>query len=263
MINKKVIRKYVEYIHTKIVLLWEQKVFRYKGVRVKYMLKKEKDANTLAIVFSACTRVGLRARYNYVRTLNGLHCNRLYILDDYAKDHRGSYYIGGNFKFDEEAATRVLIQKVMGDLKPTKVVCCGSSKGGYAALNFGVEIPNSIMIVGAPQYFLMTYLLESDNMDTLEHILGERNEEKDEVLESYLRKKLQNNSNIDTQTVYLHYSDKEHTYKEHIVHMVKDMEEAGYYIEKDVAGYTNHSDVSYHFPDFLKKHLKSVIEQAK
>ena len=45
--------------------------------------------------------------------------------------------------------------------------------------------------------------------------------------------------------------------------MLKDMEEAGYRIEKDVADYTNHSDVSYHFPDFLKMHMKAVIEQTK
>lgn len=260
MINKKVIRKYVEYIHTKIVLLWEQRVFHHKGVRVKYMLKKEKDADTLVIVFSACTRAGLKARYNYVRTLNGLHCNRLYILDDYAKDHRGSYYIGGNFKFDEEAATRALIQKIMDDLKPAKVVCCGSSKGGYAALNFGVEIPNSVMIVGAPQYFLVTYLL-AGNIETLNHILGERTAEKEEVVEYYLRNKLLGNPNIKTQKVYLHYSDKEHTYEEHIMHMVKDMEEAGYCLEKDVASYTNHSDVSYHFPEFLKEKVNETIKQ--
>lgn len=260
MINKKVIRKYVEYIHTKIVLLWEQRVFHHKGVREKYMLKKEKDADTLVIVFSACTRAGLKARYNYVRTLNGLHCNRLYILDDYAKDHRGSYYIGGNFKFDEEVATRALIQKIMDDLKPAKVVCCGSSKGGYAALNFGVEIPNSVMIVGAPQYFLVTYLL-AGNIETLNHILGERTAEKEEVVEYYLRNKLLGNPNIKTQKVYLHYSNKEHTYEEHIKHMVKDMEEAGYCLEKDVADYANHSDVSYHFPEFLKSKVNDVVNQ--
>lgn len=260
MINRKVIKKYVEYFHTKLVLLWEQKVFHHKGVRVKYLLKKEKNADTLVVIFSACTRAGLRARYNYVRTLNGLTCNRLYILDDYAKDHRGSYYIGGNFKFDEETATRALIQKVMEELKPVKVVCCGSSKGGYAALNFGVEIPNSVMIVGAPQYFLTTYLL-AGNMETLNHILGEHTEEKKKVIEHYLQNKLLKNPNVKTQKVFLHYSDKEHTYEEHITHMLKDMENAGYYIEKDVADYKNHSDVSYHFPDYLKKNVKVVIEQ--
>lgn len=263
MINRKVVRKYVEYLHTKLVLLREQRVFHYKGVKVKYILREVRDADTLVVVFSACTRKGLRARYNYVKTLNGLQCNRLYILDDYAKDHRGSYYIGGNFKFDEEEAVGALLQKIMTELKPRKTVFCGSSKGGYAALNFGTQIPKAIMIVGAPQYFLTSYLLESGNLDALEHILGERNKEKDETLEFYLRNKLRNNSNRESQRIYLHFSDREHTYKEHIVHLLKDLEEAGYHVEKDVAGYTNHSDVSYHFPEFLKNRVKAVIEQRE
>lgn len=259
MINKKVIRKYVEYFHTKLVLLWEQKVFKHEGVKVKYMLKEQKDADTLAIVFSACTRKGLKARYNYVKTLNGMKCSRLYILDDYAKDHRGSYYIGGNFKFDEEAATRELIKKKIQELGPKKVAFCGSSKGGYAALNFGLEFPDSVMIVGGPQYFLTTYLLNS-NMDTYEHIMGEPSEEKDRIIEFRLRNKLKENSYIKTQKVYLHFSDKEHTYGEHIVHMLKDMEENGYKVEKDVADYENHSDISYYFPDFLKKYIKKLVD---
>jgi len=257
---KRIVRKYREYLYTKIKILKEQKIFRYKGVKVKYILKEADGADTLAVVFSACTRKGLRARYNYVKTLDGMKCNRLYILDDYAKDHRGSYYIGGNFKFDEEAATRALIQKMMEDLKPVKIVFCGSSKGGYAALNFGTEFPNAIMIVGAPQYFLKTYLLEHKNFHTIKHILGERTEEKDTVLEFYLKNKLRKNKNIQSQTVYFHFSDKEHTYEEHIVHMLKDMEEMDYRVAKDIANYTNHSDVSYYFPDFLKKNLATIIE---
>ena len=80
MINKKVIRKYVEYFHTKLVLLREQKVFKHEGVKVKYILKEHKNADTLAIVFSACTRKGLKARYNYVKTLNGMNCQRPTLL---------------------------------------------------------------------------------------------------------------------------------------------------------------------------------------
>ena len=77
MIDKarRVIRKYVEFIITKIRILWEQKIFRHEDVTVKYILKKKKTADTLVIVFSACTRKGLKARYNYVKTLNNLNCN--------------------------------------------------------------------------------------------------------------------------------------------------------------------------------------------
>lgn len=264
MIDKarRIVRKYVEFIITKVKILWEQRVFIHEDVKVKYILKQKENTDTLAIVFSACTRKGLRARYNYVKTLNGLNCNRLYILDDYAEDHRGSYYMGENFKFNEEKATKALIHKIIADTNPKKIVFCGSSKGGYAAMNFGMDFPNSIMVVGAPQYYLTSYLLDSENLFTLQHILGERSVEKDNVLEYYLRDKIKKNPNKDSQIVYLHFSDKEHTYEEHIKHMIKDMEDNGYRLEADVASYTNHSDLSYYFPDFLKKHIKDIIEQS-
>mgnify|MGYP003302966183 CR=1 FL=1 len=145
---RKIIRKYVEFIVTKIRIIWEQRIFFHDDVKVKYILKKKKGVDFLVIVFSACTRNGLKARYNYVKTLNNMKCNRLYILDDYAKDQRGSYYIGRDFKFNEEVAVEALIRKVISDIQPQKVIFCGSSKGGYAALNFGMKFPNSYMLVG-------------------------------------------------------------------------------------------------------------------
>ncbi len=260
MIDKarRVIRKYVEFIITKIRILWEQKIFRYEDVTVKYILKKKKNADSLVIVFSACTRKGLKARYNYVKTLNNLNCNRLYILDDYAKDHRGSYYMGRDFKFNEEVAVTELINKVITDLQPATTIYCGSSKGGYAALNFGMKFNDSHMIIGGPQYFLTDYLKQG-NEYTLEHIIGEATPEKEQKLNVYLREKIQGNDKKSTQKIYLHYSDKEHTYEEHIKDMLADLKSCGYYVEEDVADYANHSDISYYFPDFLRKQITEII----
>lgn len=256
---RRIVRKYVEFIITKVRILWEQRHFTHQGVDVKYILKECKEADTLVVIFSACTRKGLKARYNYVKTLNGLNCNRLYILDDYAEDHRGSYYMGKNFQFTEETAVKELIQQMIRKMNPTKTIFCGSSKGGYAALNFGLEFAGAHMIIGAPQYFLTSYLVDSENLFTLQHILGERNAEKDEKLEYYLREKIRNNKYVDSQQIYLHFSNQEHTYEEHIKHMLEDMEAVGCHLIKDVADYTNHSDLSYYFPDFLKKHVKEII----
>ena len=85
---KRIIRKYYEFLVTKFKILHEQKIFGYENVKVKYMLKEDDEADTLIIVFSACTRKGLKARYNYVKTLDGIPSNRLYILDYYAKNQR-------------------------------------------------------------------------------------------------------------------------------------------------------------------------------
>lgn len=256
---RRVIRKYFEFIVTKIKILWEQRVFVHEDVAVKYILKEKKETETLVVVFSACTRKGLKARYNYVRTLNGLNCSRLYILDDYAKDHRGSYYMGKDFRFNEEDAVERLISNVIGKTDPKKIVFCGSSKGGYAALNFGMKFKDSHMVVGAPQYFLYTYLEASKNLDTLIHIIKDKEPEKCEKLDYYLREKIVNNPYRKSQRIYIHYSDREHTYKEHICHMLKDLSDNGYYIESDIAEYENHSDISYYFPDFLRKMIQNVI----
>ena len=264
MIDKarRIIRKYIEYITTKVRLLWEQKVFIHDGVRLKYILKKNADSNVLVVVFSACTRKGLKARYNYVKTLNGLKCNKLYILDDFGADHRGSYYMGYHFDFKEESATKALIQEIADELQLAKLIFCGSSKGGYAALNFGSMFQDSVMVVGAPQYYLTSYLIDSGNLDSLNHIMGERTLEKEEKLQYYLRDKLSSNPYIASQLIYMHFSDKEHTYEEHIRYLLEDLEQYGYRVEKDVADYQNHSDISFYFPDFLRAHISRLIEEV-
>lgn len=255
---RRVVRKYVEFVITKIRIIWEQRTFYYRDVKVKYILKRKKSTDSLVIVFSACTRKGLKARYNYVKTLDGLGCNRLYILDDYARDHRGSYYMGHDFKFNEETAVEELIKKVITELNPKKTVFCGSSKGGYAALNFGIKFDDSYMVVGGPQYFLASYL-RNGNEYALEHIVGERTPDKEEKLDTYLREKLQNNDKRNSQKIYIHYSNKEHTYEEHIKAMLADLKSGGYDVSEDVADYANHSDIAYYFPDFLKKQITDII----
>lgn len=104
-------KKLGEYMMTKLRLLRDQKKYRSRGVTLKYMLDRV-DSRDLIIVFSSCTRKGIRARYNYVRTLKEVPCNKLFLLDDFASDHRGSFYLGSNMKFEEAVVVRELIDRV-------------------------------------------------------------------------------------------------------------------------------------------------------
>lgn len=255
----RIVRKYVEYIITRGALFLKERVFNYEEIRLKYILRRNKQSNILVVVFSACTRKGLKARYNYYRSLASVSCNQLFILDDFADDHRGSYYMGDNRSFSEEKSTIALIHKVQKEVKGTRVILCGSSKGGYAALNFGLQIPNSIIISGGPQYYLDTYLRKSDNIDCLFHIVGSLKEEDTIFLDSYLKNRITQNKYIDTQVIYLHYSINDHTYTEHIQFLLSDLEHNGYTVLSDVAEYTNHSDISLYFPDFLVNTINSII----
>lgn len=256
---RKKIHKYYEFFLTKMKLLWNQKKFSSDGVVLKYMLKKN-DSDCLAVVFSSCTRKGLKARYNYVRTMQAVSCNQLFILDDFAADHRGGYYIGSDMNFNEERATIALIDKVISECGAQKVIFCGSSKGGWASLNFGLQYPNAYIVCGGPQYHLGDYLVASGNELTLQHIVGTVSDEKKEMLNHYLEQKIQQDPYADTQMIYIHYSNCEHTYEEHIRDLLEELGKTQIAISQDVQEYRNHSDISLYFPDYLVKSVRTILE---
>lgn len=59
--------------------------------------------------------------------------------------------------------------------------------------------------------------------------------------------------------VYIHYSTEEHTYKEHIKEMLADLKAKNIKTVEDISNYTNHTDLVYFFPDFLKKSVKDIL----
>jgi len=257
-----VIKKYYEYFATKIAILKEQNCFCFSGTKVKYIFKQNKESSVLLIVLSSCTRKGIKARYNYMKTLKNIPYNKLFILDDYAADHRGSFYLGKNLDFSEEAATNELIRKIKNENQIDLLVFCGSSKGGYAALNFGLEYDNAFIIAGGPQYYLGDYLINSENLDAYRHIVGNcETEETKEFLNQRLKKKIENKDRVANQKLFLHYSNQEHTYEEHIKYLIHDLEARGQSITTDVASYTNHSDISYYFPTFLINTIQTQLNR--
>lgn len=255
-------KKYIEYIQTKWMLLFRQKTFHSGGVSVKYMLLKA-DSPVLTVVFSAFTRKGLKARYNYVRTLKKAECSRLFILDDFAEDGRGAYYAGHNMQFDEERASVELIRQIRKKVHGEKILFCGSSKGAWAALNIGLQFPGADIIAGGPQYFLGRYLTDSGNLEALRHIAGEVTREKLDILDGYLEKRIRNNPYKESQRIFLHYSDREHTYPEHICFLRRALKEEGYKLEENVADYASHSDISYYFPDYLCSTVRKLCGEER
>ena len=251
-------KKLWEYFLTKLRLMRDQKKFRTEGVTLKYMLDRA-PSKDLLIVFSSCTRKGIRARYNYVRTLKNVSCNKLFLLDDFAADHRGSFYLGSNMHFEEAEAVRKLIGRVREKTGAKRLIFCGSSKGGYTALNFGMEYPGSYMIVGGPQYFLGQSLVDTENTEALRHITGEINEENIAYLNRYLPEKVRNNPYVASQRIYLHYSDSEHTYDEHIRYLCGDLTGKGYHYSQDIAHYKEHGEISLYFPEFLLRSVEDIL----
>ena len=253
----RLIKKYYDFAITKVKVLRDQKHFKQDGVDVKYIYKPVKGAKTLAVVFSACTRPGMAARYNYVRTLDGMLCNRLYILDDFGPEGRGSYYLGSMPEFKDQETTIALIQKFIKETSPEKVLFCGSCKGGYGALNIGTRFPNSVIIAGEPTYRIATeYKLAED---LLKYWMGDVTEQKIEYMDHYLADQLKQNKNRSGQKLYLFYSIKDEYFEKHTKPLTKDIHDSGYEVEEREADFAAHADLGLYFPDFLKEKVKESL----
>ena len=252
------INKYLEYFLTKLKVCIREKVFKSNDYEIRYILEKN-ESNDLLIVFSSCTRVGVKARYNYNRTLKNIKANKLFILDDFGYDKRGAFYLGKNFDFKIHDGVLELIKNISMELNIDKKIYIGSSKGGYAALLFGVQDNNSYIITGAPQYYLDIWLKSEVNKKTFEYIVGDiKDSKKVEHVRFLLANKIKQNYKNNNK-IYLHYSKNEHTYDEHIISLINDLNKYNYSYSFDERDYTNHSDVSKFFPGFIIEKLNEIL----
>lgn len=210
----------------------------------------------LVIGFQACNDAG--PRYNYVRTLKTCKVNRLFIKDDFGPRHLGDYYLGENGTFSVENDVFELINHYISKLKPKSLVFIGSSKGGYAALNFGICFPFSNIVIASPQYYLGSYLENDKWRLTLQEILGTRiTTENKKLLDLRLKNKISTYKNR-SQTVYIHYSTEEHTYVEHIKDLISDLHAANITIYENIENYKNHGELKYYFPKFLYGSIQRI-----
>ncbi len=239
----------------KIYVKFSEKTYKHEGTELKFLLAKS-SSDTLIVSFSGFSPGG--AKYNYVKTLNGINTNKLFILDNFGFDHCGSYYIGSNNRFNEEKATIELIRKIKKANNIKKLIFIGTSKGGYASLYFGLKYYADAVIIGAPQYYLGRYALESGNPGLVKYIAGRDTQKDIDYVNSLLPNILRKSSGNKTK-VYLQYSNQEYTYKAHIKDLVKDLEENNIDEAFEVLDYKNHSDVAFHFPPFLLKSLKDLL----
>lgn len=237
----------------------EKEYVAENGVSVDYLFFENKKSDALIIGFQAAN--GTTDRYNYVGTLADENASRLFIKDKYGQ--YGDFYLGYNGKFDQEAAVLSLIDKVKRKTNAKKLIFIGSSKGGYAAINFGIRYPCSSMIVAAPQYYVADYMTELKKFNqALEDAAGgDLTEERYRQINTRLKKKILESSDIRTQTFYIHCSVNEIMYEKHVRDLISDLDSKGAVVVFDRAEYEEHNDLRYYFPAFLKQSVETAIKE--
>lgn len=228
----------------------------FKGeVDLKYLKMGPDRGDTLVVVFGSFTRKGVAARYNYVRTLNDFDVPKLFILDDFGLDGRGSYYLGQDGGEEIYRTTRDLIASMKASTGAKTTVYCGSSKGGWAAMRFGLGDPDGIVIAGSPQYLLGDYAIREHEIEDGNKLLlpylssGLKEEGRIRWLNGILPKVIAESQS--DKPVYLCYSTEEHTYGEHICFLLADLKAAGREVHVREESFSNHNHISLYFPDFL------------
>lgn len=190
------------------ILFTEKKYNCSNGRSIKYILERN-DSDKLVVIFSGFPGNKESARYNYRRTLKNINFNKLFILDDFGYENRGSYYICENNDFFIEDGVISLINRVKAELDIKETIFLGSSKGGYASLYFGIKYGSEYIISGAPQYYIGDYLNTEKHKNILKSIVGNITSNNINYLNNILRNEII--TSINRPKIYIHYSEKEHT----------------------------------------------------
>lgn len=227
----------------------------YNG-RLKY-LYFDNDADTLCVVFSAFSSGNIRT-YNYVRGLKNIHYDKLYILDVWG--YKGSYYLFENGTDVPRKDTLSLLNFIMSKKRYKQIVTLGTSKGGTAAIYYGLTIKASTIIAGACQYNLGNYLILPEHIEIFKGMMGEEagTVEKDK-LNSILPMLLERCSKETFfTTIHLVYSKYEHTYEDDIVDLLKKLKECHYSVIEKEYDFLNHNDVGIYFKKYINDFFATI-----
>lgn len=234
------------------IRLFKEREFKFGHERLKYLFYNNRSG-TLVVSFPACTPNS--ANYNFIRTISQYKVDKLFFLDDFGSNHQGCYLI------EEEVQQAVL--RVLGSLINgggyNRIVFIGSSKGGYSALYYSFLIPNVIAVIGAPQYFLGRYLDKPNTEANLSYLLHMNvNDDTKKELDFRFKRLIETSACL-PKKVYLHYSNQEHTFEDHVKWLLADLKRRDISIDEDISNYPVHGDLAKYFPPYLRKVLDCIL----
>lgn len=184
------------------------------GIDVIYKHKKRKwDTKHLIVIFSGFG-VG-EFSYDFENALSECPAEVIWIKDCF--NNHCSYYVCRNFEFDVENAVINFIEMKLKDLKLEKEHCtlAGFSKGGSAALYFGIKYDFKNILSTVPQFYIGSY---AKNIwpAVAQNMMGEITDEKVEYLDQLIPKVIKEDENR-SKNIYLLTSPADKQYKSEVV----------------------------------------------
>lgn len=244
MINS--VRKYLKSKAMKFYIWVHEASYKKK---LKYMYLNE-HSDTLLIIFSGFGVDNTRL-YNYVKSLWELKCDKLYILDNYG--YRGSYYwYEGGSDYPEKLVIEFL-RSFIAKNSYKKIYTGGSSKGGTAAIYFGLSLDVDGIFAGACQYRIGDYLSLPKHKQIFYGMMGASasSNEKNEL--NMKLPDLLNSKKESTTIVHLLYSKKEieRTYQDDMIYLIQDLHKNSIRFTEQEENFLSHGEIGLFFPNFV------------
>lgn len=225
--------------------------------RIKYVLQENKNSDQLLVVFSGFPSEGKPPVYNYLWPFRNLKCNKLYILDDFGDDYRGTFYLGTNedwFLVDEITNLISYIKKRL-EVKNENITLTGSSKGGYASLYYAIKDNYGSVIVGEPQVLLGDYLtIVPEHLPVFANIMGEYSDEKKNKLNASLLDVVEQSNEFPYKIQILCGKGNKYYLNNHIKHLTDALDRKGVSYQLKLGDFSSHSQIGQHYPRLIFDH---------
>ncbi|MFE1444496.1 hypothetical protein [Streptomyces sp. NPDC058739] len=176
------------------------------------------DHRHLLVVFSS---VG--SRYGFGNALDSVKCNVLRIRDHF--DGAASYYVARDMDFSVSDSIQALIQDHMRRLRITRdeVTLLGASKGGSAALFYGLKYDYKNIVASTPQYFLGSYSKGHGQLG--DAVLGEGQPDANvAVMDGVMKDVIERDTDF-KRNIYLVSSPADYQYEQEVVHYLPALRE--------------------------------------
>lgn len=236
----------------------------FNDLAVKYVFH-EAPSDHLVVIFPGISTHEYKGKppvYNYIRTLDGVAVNRLYILDSY--EDQFCFCLGREGSRDYERTVVALITKIANELNisPSHIITAGSSKGGSIALYYALTYSYGKTLVGNPQIFISTCtkgLSKNQYVKAAyEKMLGTRSDRMHHHLDNLIKSRFL--SCKKKPEMYFHAGRYDYHYTEHLKLFldVCDRENVPYVI--DIADYEDHSLTGTYFGPLMRQWIEEFVE---
>jgi len=198
--------------------------------------------------------------YNYLTALSKFDLNLLFVQDTCGE--RGCYYLCEHLDFSVERTVYALIKHIAEEVGAPEenIITVGSSKGGTAAIYYGLKYAFGHVIAGAPQAKLASYIAATGihGKPVLDYMLAEDDwdnsfQKLDEIILDTIKENLPTKVN-------LLLSENDGLWNGHFVPLLEkfDLMKVRYEMVNDLS-IKSHSGIAVAFPDYFRSHILAIL----